>query len=41
VLWANGADVTSKTLVERRAVLESIIKPAVGMQLGNYVEGQG
>ena len=41
VLWANGADVTSKTLMERRAVLETIIKPVTGIQLGNYVEGEG
>jgi bifunctional non-homologous end joining protein LigD len=41
VLWANGADVTSKTLMERRAVLETIVKPAAGIQLGNYVEGEG
>ena len=41
VLWANGADVTSKTLMERRAVLETIIKPAAGIQFGNYAEGEG
>jgi bifunctional non-homologous end joining protein LigD len=41
VLWANGADVTSKTLMERRAVLERIIKQAAGIQFGNYVEGEG
>ena len=41
VLWTNGADITGKTLRERRAVLESIIKPAAGIQLGNYVEGEG
>jgi bifunctional non-homologous end joining protein LigD len=41
VLWANGADVTSKTLMERRAVLETVVKPVAGIQLGNYVEGEG
>ena len=30
-----------KTLMERRAVLETIIKPAAGIQLGNYVEDEG
>ena len=29
-----------KTLMERRAVLETIIKPAAGIQLGNYVEDE-
>jgi bifunctional non-homologous end joining protein LigD len=41
VLWTNRADITGKTLMERRAVLESIVKPAAGIQLGNYVEGEG
>ncbi|MBV8376050.1 MAG: non-homologous end-joining DNA ligase [Verrucomicrobia bacterium] len=41
VLWTNGVDITGKTLMERRAVLESIVKPAAGIQLGNYVEGEG
>ena len=41
VLWTNGADITGKTLMERRAVLESIVKPAAGIQLGNSVEGEG
>src|SRR6516162_5475795 len=30
-----------KTLMERRAVLETIIKPAAGSRLGNYAEGEG
>ena len=41
VLWTNGVDVTGKTLMERRAVLETIVKPAPGIQLGTFVEGQG
>jgi bifunctional non-homologous end joining protein LigD len=41
VLWTDGADITGKSLMERRAVLESIIKPADGIQHGNYVEGEG
>jgi hypothetical protein len=27
VLWTDGADTTGKTLMERRAVLETIVKP--------------
>jgi ATP-dependent DNA ligase len=30
VLWTDGADTTGKTLMERRAVLETIVKPATG-----------
>jgi len=41
VLWSNGTDITGKTLMERRAVLETIIKSVAGIQLGNYVEGEG
>src|SRR3979490_3065494 len=41
VLWSNGTDITGKTLLERRAVLETIVKPVAGIQLGNYVEGEG
>jgi bifunctional non-homologous end joining protein LigD len=41
VFWNNGADVTGKTLMGRRTVLETIVKPAAGIQLGNYVEGEG
>ena len=31
VLWTNGADGTRKTLMERRAVQETIVKPGVGI----------
>ena len=34
LLWNNGADVTGKTFMERRAVLEIIIKSVAGIQLG-------
>ena len=41
VLWTDGTDVTGKTILERRARLEKILKPAVGIQVANYVEGEG
>src|SRR3984893_6863008 len=41
VLWSNGTDITGKTLMERRAVLETIIKSVARIHLGNYVEGEG
>jgi bifunctional non-homologous end joining protein LigD len=37
----NGTDVTSKTVMERRAALKSIFKPGAGIQLGSFVEGEG
>jgi ATP-dependent DNA ligase len=41
VLWADGMDITTKTLLERRAVLASIIKPKSGIQSGSYVADKG
>ena len=41
VLWTDATDVTGKTILERRARLEKILKPAVGIQIANYVEGEG
>jgi bifunctional non-homologous end joining protein LigD len=41
VLWSDGADITGKTILERRALLEHIIKPVAGIQLGSYVENEG
>jgi bifunctional non-homologous end joining protein LigD len=41
VLWRNGDDITGKSILERRTVLERIIKPAAGIQLGQYVEAEG
>ena len=32
VLWNNGADLTGKPILERRAVLERVLKPAAGIQ---------
>jgi bifunctional non-homologous end joining protein LigD len=40
-LWADGTDITMKTLLERRAVRASIIKPNSGIQLGSFVECEG
>jgi bifunctional non-homologous end joining protein LigD len=41
VLWHNGEDLTGKPILERRSVLERIVKPAAGIQLGQYVETEG
>ena len=41
VLRSNGVDFTGKTILERRALLEKILKPAAGIQLGSYVEAEG
>src|SRR5262249_43629470 len=41
LLSYNGADLTGKPILGRRSVLERIIKPAAGIQLGQYVEGEG
>jgi bifunctional non-homologous end joining protein LigD len=41
VLWYKGDDLTGKPILERRKVLERILKPASGIQLGSYVEGNG
>jgi len=35
VLWTDGTDVTGKTILERRAGLEKILKPAIGIQVAN------
>jgi ATP dependent DNA ligase domain len=34
ILWHNGADLTGKPILERRSVLERIIKSVPGIQLG-------
>jgi hypothetical protein len=34
-------DLTGKPILERRSVLERILKPASGVQLGSYVEAEG
>ena len=41
VLWYQGDDLTQKPILERRKVLERILKPAAGIQLGSYVEAKG
>jgi bifunctional non-homologous end joining protein LigD len=41
LLWNDGTDVTGKPILERRALLETIIKPVAGVQLGTYIEGKG
>src|SRR5580693_6198289 len=41
VLWYNGDDLTGHSILERRKVLERVVKPRAGIQLGSYVEEQG
>jgi ATP-dependent DNA ligase len=41
VLWHNSADLTGTPILERRSVLEHIIKPTPGIQLGQYIEAEG
>jgi len=41
ILWYQGDDLTQKPILERRKVLERILKPAAGIQLGSYVEAEG
>lgn len=38
VLWHNGADLTGKPILERRSVLERIIKPVPGSSLVNRLK---
>jgi bifunctional non-homologous end joining protein LigD len=41
VLWSDGADITGQTILERRVLLERIIKPVPGIQLATYVQNEG
>jgi bifunctional non-homologous end joining protein LigD len=41
VLWYNGDDLTGNSILERRSVLERVLKPREGIQLGSYVEDEG
>jgi bifunctional non-homologous end joining protein LigD len=41
VLWSDDEDLTGRPIMDRRRVLEQIIKPAGGVQLGTYIEGEG
>ena len=40
VLWHNGEDLTGKTTMHRRSVLERALKPTAGVQMGSYVEAE-
>jgi bifunctional non-homologous end joining protein LigD len=41
ILRYKGDDLTAKPVMERRTILERILKPAAGIQLGTYVEAEG
>jgi bifunctional non-homologous end joining protein LigD len=41
VLWYKGDDITGKSILERRSVLEHAIEPTAGIQIGSYVEAEG
>ena len=41
VLWYNGDDLTGHSILERRKVLERVVKPREGVQIGSYVEAEG
>jgi bifunctional non-homologous end joining protein LigD len=41
ILWSDGEDLTRKHILERKSVLERILKPKAGIQLGSYVEAEG
>jgi bifunctional non-homologous end joining protein LigD len=41
LLWCDGRDITSKTIVQRRERLEQIITPGPGIQVGGYIEKHG
>jgi len=41
ILLYRGDDLTGKPILERRSVLERILKPVAGIQLGSYVETEG
>jgi bifunctional non-homologous end joining protein LigD len=41
LLWCDGRDVTGKTVVQRRKLLEKIITPVSGIQVGGYVANHG
>jgi ATP-dependent DNA ligase len=40
VLWSDGEDITAKPIMDRRRVLERIIKPTAGIQVGTFVEAR-
>src|SRR5260370_6989822 len=41
VLWHNGEDLTGEPVLQRRNVLESVLKPTAKIQIGSYVEPEG
>src|SRR6201990_715502 len=41
ILWHRGDDLTGKAFMERRAILERLLKPRAGIQLADYVESNG
>jgi len=41
VLWYNGDDLTGHSILERRKVLERVVKPRSAIQIGSYVEAEG
>jgi bifunctional non-homologous end joining protein LigD len=41
LLWSDGVDATGQTILQRRALLERIVKPVPGIQLGLYVQNEG
>ena len=41
LLWSDGADFTHKPILERRALLQTVLKPIPGIQIGTYVEEHG
>jgi bifunctional non-homologous end joining protein LigD len=41
LLWSDGVDATGQTILQRRALLERIVKPVPGIQLGPYVQNEG
>jgi bifunctional non-homologous end joining protein LigD len=41
LLWCDGRDITSKTVVQRRERLEQIVTPGPGIQVGGYIEKHG
>src|ERR1700720_2851286 len=41
LLWDNGRDLTSKSVIQRREQLQEIITPVTGIQVGGYLEKRG
>src|SRR5246500_4664304 len=41
ILWHNSDDLTGNSILERRSLLERVLKPRAGIQLGSYVEDEG